>query len=815
MTAASPIAIPQFQPIGLLRVATGGADPFSKATPAGTFTDLIGLLLGNFADEEDRDAAQGSTAAAPESSAAPFLEAVPASGQSIQSAPSIHALGVAHARTPVARELLPAALPGQSVQALSMQDMSLLEMSLPVARNVSVSSPARQSLSVMFPSLAKRNSQANGPQPVVTPAPAEAPEADLISVASPPRTPVANFEPEHSGSANQGVSQSQNRFEGQDSPAGRDALTVAGAVGGDASANPAGPRTKAESSKLSAHRGPRIASPHQIAGAMIQSALRRPLRDHSLIHPSNPGLTSAVNPCVPPPPPVGTSGTASPEICSVDDATAKGGPAPAKPLAPLDLPPSSEAPSGAQPSPVQPVHGRATPGDGAGTRSVPRPLPQPIPQAVLQSTSPASTAIKMDNHPVSGEEPARRLQFIGNRDRTIRGPRRVQASLAGIPASPGFAMQADPVQQTPGPAASPDAFATADGSVPGLNRDSTAAAAFDSLHREAETLISDPAQTATHEAPVAFEIKLTPVMCEPAAFPAVQKTVGSASPVTEPAGIPAVMISAHRPPIEATPGTPAIPRPPQSPRLAERQAGVPLTDRTAARAPSPSPHQPGMEQDSKGSERETSPRPEELKRSAATVSLPAPGEDAGQQGFAQSALPAAPAHTQGSPAPSQAVSSPDPAASSASFPTESPNAAPKQSVGSSTQQIEVRISPPQTAPVDLNISQRSGQIQVVVRTADSGLESSLRQDLNTLVRSLEHSGFRAEAFVPVSAASLAAASGSNSQAGSGQGQPDSSRHGSSSQGDRSGRGSGGDSRGNPSGDQNEREAWKDSWEEES
>jgi hypothetical protein len=41
-------------------------------------------------------------------------------------------------------------------------------------------------------------------------------------------------------------------------------------------------------------------------------------------------------------------------------------------------------------------------------------------------------------------------------------------------------------------------------------------------------------------------------------------------------------------------------------------------------------------------------------------------------------------------------------------------------------------------------------VHVAVRTADPALQSSLRQDLPTLVNSLEHAGYHAETFTPQS-----------------------------------------------------------------
>jgi hypothetical protein len=58
--------------------------------------------------------------------------------------------------------------------------------------------------------------------------------------------------------------------------------------------------------------------------------------------------------------------------------------------------------------------------------------------------------------------------------------------------------------------------------------------------------------------------------------------------------------------------------------------------------------------------------------------------------------------------------------------------------------IAMRVAPPGAAPVDVQLTDRAGQIHVAVRTQDPALETSLRRDLGALVASLERSGFRAQ-----------------------------------------------------------------------
>lgn len=73
-------------------------------------------------------------------------------------------------------------------------------------------------------------------------------------------------------------------------------------------------------------------------------------------------------------------------------------------------------------------------------------------------------------------------------------------------------------------------------------------------------------------------------------------------------------------------------------------------------------------------------------------------------------------------------------------------------------EIAVRISAPQAPAVDVHLAERAGQLHVAVRTMDGGLQTSLRQDLGTLVNSLERSGYRAESFTPRADGTPAAAS---------------------------------------------------------
>lgn len=79
--------------------------------------------------------------------------------------------------------------------------------------------------------------------------------------------------------------------------------------------------------------------------------------------------------------------------------------------------------------------------------------------------------------------------------------------------------------------------------------------------------------------------------------------------------------------------------------------------------------------------------------------------------------------------------------------------APPQAQSSPVQEITLRIARPEAAAVDLQVTQRAGEIQVSVHTPDTALQTSLREDLSTLTNSLGRAGYHTETFVPRSEAS--------------------------------------------------------------
>jgi len=72
-------------------------------------------------------------------------------------------------------------------------------------------------------------------------------------------------------------------------------------------------------------------------------------------------------------------------------------------------------------------------------------------------------------------------------------------------------------------------------------------------------------------------------------------------------------------------------------------------------------------------------------------------------------------------------------------------AAPQLRAGAA-QEISIRIEQPDAPTIDLRVVERAGQLHVDVRSSDTSMQSSLRQDLGTLTNSLERAGYHSEMF---------------------------------------------------------------------
>jgi len=83
-------------------------------------------------------------------------------------------------------------------------------------------------------------------------------------------------------------------------------------------------------------------------------------------------------------------------------------------------------------------------------------------------------------------------------------------------------------------------------------------------------------------------------------------------------------------------------------------------------------------------------------------------------------------------------------------------------------QISLKLTGPDSAKVDVELSEKGGKVQVAVRTADRELAKSLQGDLGDLVGRLETKGFKTEVWIPgASHVSHAAAASEPSSAGQG------------------------------------------------
>lgn len=83
---------------------------------------------------------------------------------------------------------------------------------------------------------------------------------------------------------------------------------------------------------------------------------------------------------------------------------------------------------------------------------------------------------------------------------------------------------------------------------------------------------------------------------------------------------------------------------------------------------------------------------------------------------------------------------------------------PPQRAGAA-QEISIRIAQPDASTIDLRVVERSGQVHVDVRASDTGMQTSLRQDLGTLTSSLERAGYHSETFTPSSTLARTVSSG--------------------------------------------------------
>ncbi len=295
-----------------------------------------------------------------------------------------------------------------------------------------------------------------------------------------------------------------------------------------------------------------------------------------------------------------------------------------------------------------------------------------------------------------------------------------------------------------------------------------------------------PAAPQSANPPVALpraEVAFTAVLTPMKEIPAVPQ--GPSAPPTAPgnqteaaASSPSIAAS---PPPAPTPA--AAPSSTSTPRIQAAEAQNPAGPPQAASDGS-SRQQPGQQEQSAP---ETTPqgstRPESTTADPKSKALAAKAGDAA----AQPAAPSLPDHGTMFPPPALVAAADSPRATSPAS-TPRPEEPPPEGLRSAeasvpaaqpertgaAQEISIRIASPGAAPVDLRVSERSGQVSVDVRTNDAAVQTSLRQDLGALTHSLERAGYHAEIITPASPAGRAA---SASPAGSQDRHQDSSRNG--------------------------------------
>jgi hypothetical protein len=78
-------------------------------------------------------------------------------------------------------------------------------------------------------------------------------------------------------------------------------------------------------------------------------------------------------------------------------------------------------------------------------------------------------------------------------------------------------------------------------------------------------------------------------------------------------------------------------------------------------------------------------------------------------------------------------------------------------------EISLRLTDKASNPVDIQVAQRAGHVQVAVRTPDQELSSSLQTHLGDLVGRLEAKGYKTESWIPSATAHTAAAASESAQ----------------------------------------------------
>lgn len=267
------------------------------------------------------------------------------------------------------------------------------------------------------------------------------------------------------------------------------------------------------------------------------------------------------------------------------------------------------------------------------------------------------------------------------------------------------------------------------------------------------------------------------------------------TPVKEiPSTPPAAPVPGNQSPAAAAPPSNVLPPPVPFPAAAPISAAEPLSaaphiQTAEAQNPASPPQaatdgssqqQPGQQQTAPETPPQVSIRPQSAAADPKLKPLPANAGETAAQPAAPSPPdhgtifpPPVPAAAADSPRAASPASAPSPAAPADALRNAEAAAPPTpQARTGAAQEISIRIAPPGAAPVDLRVTERSGQVRVDVRTADTAMQTALRQNLGTLTNSLERAGYHAEVSAPAGSRAASA-----SPAGSQDSARDSSRNG--------------------------------------
>ncbi|MEO8098609.1 MAG: hypothetical protein ABI811_12975 [Acidobacteriota bacterium] len=251
---------------------------------------------------------------------------------------------------------------------------------------------------------------------------------------------------------------------------------------------------------------------------------------------------------------------------------------------------------------------------------------------------------------------------------------------------------------------------------------------------ETRRLALAPPNTKGIDAPLAFALDLTPADVEStqptAAFSTLGTTRGAAS--TSEAHLDASTLA----PQPATSETVAQPAAHASP---DASPEIPVQEHPSGNQQ----RQPSSESDASPAEPSHLREPREPHEKVAGVAQP----EAHRVTFSLATNVAAPqsgappAKTAAQPAPLDMPSSLRAAEAQSALATEGKTTS---NISSPAGEIAVRVAAPGSAPVDVRVATRAGEVHVEVRTSDANLGAALRQDLGALVENLHHIGYRAE-----------------------------------------------------------------------